>query len=69
MGTVEVLGMPLLTSAVDQQIEETATMKKNAVSYLHKRHVKNSIHNKYSEIHQKENAQFHTLSKTNPLRN
>jgi hypothetical protein len=28
MGTVEVLGMPLLTSAVDQQIEETATMEK-----------------------------------------
>jgi hypothetical protein len=31
MGTVEVLGMPLLTSAVDQQIEETATMKKNSL--------------------------------------
>jgi len=43
--------------------------KKNAVSYLHKRHVKNSVHNKYSEIHQKQNAQFYTLSKTNPLRN
>jgi hypothetical protein len=28
MGTVEVLGMPLLTSAVDQQIEETATVDK-----------------------------------------
>ncbi len=31
MGTVEVLGMPLLTSAVDQQIEETAKMEKKSL--------------------------------------
>jgi len=34
MGTVEVLGMPLLTSAVDQQIEETATMEKKMPSVI-----------------------------------
>jgi hypothetical protein len=31
MGTVEVLGMPLLTSAVDQQIKETATVEKKSL--------------------------------------
>jgi hypothetical protein len=31
MGTVEVLGMPVLTSAVDQQIEETTTMEKKSL--------------------------------------
>jgi hypothetical protein len=35
VGTVEVLGMPLLTSAMDRQIEETVSKngeKKNAIS-------------------------------------
>jgi hypothetical protein len=68
VGTVEVLGMPLLTSAMDRQIEETVSkngkIKMQSVVHQHKRQVKNSIHNNYSEMqHPKETAaEFHIRS-------
>jgi len=51
---MEVLGMPLLTSAMDRQIEETVSKngkeKCNQLFTNTKRQVKNFIHNNYSEM-------------------